>query len=425
MRFLRYGAVGVALVASATAAVAQNSPVPGEDVPIGCLYAAQKFENETYQAAQAASKPFDRAATHALAVERVKQCGAKFDVDRVDATQRPGLGLLYMAIGDVTRGRAILAKAEAALPAENVAKATALLQIMQAYGGDPDRSAALADSKRVALRIDSIAGAPDQKIEAHGALLSWANNADFDDVARESVNAILALVPSLTPAQQLSNGRALVNAYSTRAVHQANALHADSALLTIAEAQRALSGIPNVVQAFVQDVKRYSMVGKPAPALHADYWVNGSARPLKGTATVLVFTANWCHSCKTSYPSITKAMQTYPASRLQTVFAVNLDGQFRGAPMPPAQEVDANRAYFTTEHSFKNPIAIQRSGEDMAPPDSASNAEAYAMSYLPQVVVIDQQGIVRAFLQGWDEAGNRERSFQLALSNVVGKVAAR
>jgi thiol-disulfide isomerase/thioredoxin len=422
IRILRYTTLGVALLAGATEAAAQTSKAPGEDVPIGCLYAARRFETAAYQEAQAANKPFDGKGIHAQAIERVRQCGAKFDVDHLDPAQRPGLGLLYMAIGDVPRARTILATAERTLPAGDSAKATALLQVMQAYGGDADPAAALADSKRIVRRIDSIPGVLEQKLAAHGALISWANNADLDTLSRDNVAAVIALIPSLTPAQQSANAQILIEAYSTRAVHQANALHPDSALSTLAEAQRVLSGIPEISKAFATDIKRYSMIGKAAPALHADYWINAPAHALKGTATVLVFTANWCHSCKTSYPSIIKAMSTYSSSRLQTVFAVHLDGRFHGKSMTPAQEVDANREYFATEHGFKNPIAVQRATNgEMAPPDSASNAEAYAMSYLPQVVVIDQQGIVRAFLQGWYETGNRAHSFQMALSNVIEK----
>jgi hypothetical protein len=302
-------------------------------------------------------------------------------------------------------------------------RAAALLQLMKKYSENPDAKTVFAECQRVAAQIDSIPGVHRHKLVAHGALISWANNADFDDVARTNVDAVIALIPSLTP-DELKNEKnvaILVNAYQTRATHQANALHADSALQTLATAQKTLAAIPNIAEAFASDIKRYSMVGKPAPAIHADYWINNQAGPLKGTATVLVFTANWCHSCHTSYPAIAAAMKAYPASRLQTVFSVNLDGQFRGVTMQPAQEVDANKKYFTEEHNFTNPVAIQRTQNgEMPPPDSASNAQAYALSYLPQVVVIDQQGIVRAFLQGWDEAGNREHSFREALKTVLG-----
>jgi hypothetical protein len=429
IRTIRFTTVGAMLLASSSAAYAQTDAAgaagaapPGEEAPIGCLISARKFETDAYQAAQATKAPFDGQAVHAQAIERAKQCGAKFNVETMDPAQRAGLGMLYMATGDVARAKTVLARVEGELPNDTTARVTTLMQLLQAYGGNSDQTAAVADCQRVVQRLDSTSGMHSAKLAAHGSLVSWANNADLDALARDNVAAILALVPSLTPDEQRANAKILVNAYSTRAVHQANALRPDSALLTIAAAQKTLSAVPDIASAFTADVQRYSMIGKPAPAVYADYWINKPAGPLKGAATVLLFTANWCHSCKTSYPSIVTAMKTYPATDLQTVFLVNLDGQFQGVQMTPAQEVEANRKYFVTEHGFTNSIAIQRSPNgDMQPPDSASNAQSYAMNYLPQVVVIDKQGIVRAFLQGWDEAGNREQSFKAALKAALGK----
>src|SRR6185312_4021777 len=131
-------------------------------------------------------------------------------------------------------------------------RASDLLQQIQQASGNSDAKTAVADCQRLVTQLDSLPGVHAQKLAAHGALISWANNADYDDLARANVSAVLALVPSLTTDEIKNdqNSQILINAYQTRATHQANDLHADSALQTLADGKKALAAIPTINQAF-------------------------------------------------------------------------------------------------------------------------------------------------------------------------------
>jgi len=416
MRF----AVAMSAMMTTSVMAQQPSPQTPPQTPIGCLTSAQQYERQQMRAARASSAPANARNIHAQALALASKCAAQFDPATINPEERPALGFLYLSIGKTPAAMELLQRVERELPANDSARATTLLRVMQAYGANPDGVAAIADCERVAARIDTIPGTHAQKLAARGALIGWANNADLDDVARRGVAAVLALVPKLTPDEQRENASIVLDAYSTRAVHYANALHADSAIAILRAAPAALPGIPDAAAKLAREITRYEMIGHPAPPIRADYWVNRQALPLKNSATILVFTANWCHSCIPSYPALTSIAKLYGANDVQLIFSIDLDGQFRGVSMTPAQEVEANRKYYTVEHGFTNAIALQRNTSgDMPPPGAKANASAYVVSYLPQVVVIDRQGIVRAFLQGWDATGNRERSLRLAVQHVL------
>jgi thiol-disulfide isomerase/thioredoxin len=166
------------------------------------------------------------------------------------------------------------------------------------------------------------------------------------------------------------------------------------------------------------------MVGKPAPTLGGDYWLNDNAKPYADGVTMIIFTANWCHSCRESYPTVEKLSTDLKGKGLQTVLAVSLDGVFEGVQMAnPDQEVAANKTYFVEKHKFGYPIAIQNpavhKASDGESQDSTANSMKFHLRGLPQFIVVDKKGVVRAVLVGWDPYGNRGRALGAVLEQLV------
>jgi thiol-disulfide isomerase/thioredoxin len=120
-----------------------------------------------------------------------------------------------------------------------------------------------------------------------------------------------------------------------------------------------------------------------------------------------MFTANWCPSCKSSYPTVTKLNEEWKSKGLRTIFAVTLDGVFEGVAMDEKQEVEANRKYFVEKNKFPYPIAIQGKADEPTTPGQF--LPTFNIGGYPQFFVIDKQGIVRGILMGWDPYGNRAR----------------
>lgn len=249
---------------------------------------------------------------------------------------------------------------------------------------------------------------------------------DADDDVRlvASVRAIRALIPALGPAERLAHASSIVAAFRSEAKLQGNALHIDSALATLDEASRLLPGVADSL-GVADDRRLYRLVGQHAPPIHADYWLNGAATPFASTtASVLFFTANWCHSCRDAYPALRELDRRYGPRGMRYTLLVDLDGVFEGVAMPPAQEVEANRRYYVAQERFTAPIAIQRSASlaaegEGSPPSDLANDEAYALRFLPHIVVVDRHGIIRGILQGWDPYGHRGRSLEVLVERAL------
>lgn len=99
----------------------------------------------------------------------------------------------------------------------------------------------------------------------------------------------------------------------------------------------------------------------------------------RGHPVVLVFWASWCHPCRAELPGVERvAAQLRGASQKTRIYAVNIE-QNRAAAARAAQEL-----------GLTLPIAL----------DDGRAADAYRVATIPQTVLIDAEGKVRAVLRG-------------------------
>jgi thiol-disulfide isomerase/thioredoxin len=126
--------------------------------------------------------------------------------------------------------------------------------------------------------------------------------------------------------------------------------------------------------------------------------------------TVLAFGAHWCGPCRASYPSVIRMANTFKGHPVQFVLATNTYGYFEEhAALTPQQEVAYDTGYFFGEHHLPVTLAISapdthEDTEGRVVAAMTGNDQAYQVRAIPQTVVIDKQGIVRAILVGWSPA---------------------
>jgi thiol-disulfide isomerase/thioredoxin len=148
-------------------------------------------------------------------------------------------------------------------------------------------------------------------------------------------------------------------------------------------------------------------LGKPAPRIHVDEWVgepiggDDVLAALAGRVVVLDFWQPWCEPCRKAMPKLVALQAESPEELLVlglcTVQNYGYDVSERKAVRPIAKEdYRAHVADFRADMGINYPLAIAR---------RTVNSDAYRVSGIPTLVVIDRQGIVRYMSCGAGEPG--------------------
>jgi thiol-disulfide isomerase/thioredoxin len=397
--------------------------------PGGCLAAGEQYRDSAYHALnraradasidsaakQRANAAMTRgyAALDRAALARNRKCAATFNVATIDFHLATDLGVLYFRAGQRELAGRAFARAFGRTGLRDTARANAMVTAMTAYiavyAAEDPRNVAL--SAAFIPRIDSIPDALEQRVRARSLLSGLSDNDTADD---RRAHEIFALADQMSPAQVQRTASDIGGAYGQEAMRYGDRLEPDSALALLRSAPAELRDAPAIA--------RYEMVGRPAPALHADTWINGMGSERNPGVTLVVFTAWWCHDCLDSYPYITALEREFGPRGLHLVFAVALEGQFRGVTMLPAQEVKADSGYYR-EHGFTCPIAIYH--RDMADtlgtvaPSDTSNASRYRIIGWPAFYIVDKDGILRAEIVGWAAGSRRDHELHSMIERLL------
>jgi thiol-disulfide isomerase/thioredoxin len=335
------------------------------------------------------------------------------------------LSSVYLYVGDTSRAERIASGVAARTPANEGEQAEILLASMQFANAMADPFAGINEkAEAIVRRIDALSDSMlVKKMAAHSSMLGRYQYADIDDGIQEHAAKLLPLarraievrafpmtaarpaqgtrkaVPSYDPAYMY-----LASAYSGLARAQGDNLHADSAIAILDRGDKEI-GEAYPYANFESDRGMYRLVGTRAATVSGKWWVNAldgtSVQPGNGKVTIVQFTAHWCVPCKKSYPPMLRLMTKYKGQPVESVMSTGIYGYLGDKQnLTPEQEVAADREYYKEHHGLPFPVAIN--------PRGAGADDQYKVGGIPEIVIVDRKGIIRATVVGWDK-GNEAR----------------
>lgn len=248
-----------------------------------------------------------------------------------------------------------------------------------------------------AALLDTLNASSKSRIEAHAWLAWYYRKIGYDDGIIWHAKTAIALLDTLNDADRAHLAQVSTDVYRNLAVVLASRGKTDTALDLLQHAR-----IPGHRDDLIA---LYQMVGQPAPAIEADYWLNMYPGPagleiggLAGQATIVAFNAWWCATCYHSLPTLYTLQKEYGPNRLRVILATSLAGRFPGhSHVAPQEELKLLENVYTDRERLTGPIAVLDNpgdGED-------ANMQRYHVTAYPAMVVIDWRGRIVRVLSGW------------------------
>jgi thiol-disulfide isomerase/thioredoxin len=426
------------MVGSLIAGLAPAGFAQGATLAVPQTAAAQcRLDASNYQAKKVADL---RAAGTTLTSELVRpitaeakriarDCANKISPDGASVAELSALSSLYLYTNDTSKAKDAVARVTAKPGMSERDRADAMVAAEQLAIATFDPFIGLnPDAERYVREVDQMSDAVlAQKVRAHDLLLARYEYADIDDGLRDHArklldlaqralrtNALGILMPARPGAPSVNAAYpVMATAYSSLARGAGDFFHADSALMILDEADRVLGTVyPDEHRDLDGQRAMYKLVGTKATPIDGKWWINGtdgaSLTPGDGRVTLIQFTAHWCAPCKHSYPGMLNMSRHFAGKPVESILYTDLYG-FIGAKanLTPEQEVAEDRDYYTKEHGLPFKIAIN---PPLARGDTVTrdNNRRYEVGGVPEIIVVDQRGIIRATVVGWDN-GNEKR----------------
>jgi len=170
---------------------------------------------------------------------------------------------------------------------------------------------------------------------------------------------------------------------------------------------------PNMRKTLEAEKQRMAMLGSPPPGLIAEQWLNSSPinpAQLKGKVVLIDFWAPWCNPCRVVIPELKKMYGEMKEEGLEIIGLTRLHGFYRD-DMHNRGRVDAREESnlikeFVGRHKINYPVAVSREGQSF---------DAYRISGIPTMVIIDRRGRIAAIKVGAGHPESLRQTIQTLL----------
>jgi thiol-disulfide isomerase/thioredoxin len=398
--------------------IVSHAQTPQEQEPqtiAECLKAVRQYAGRQADAARKAGQKPDYRAYLSQAKELAKRYAARFKIEEVNEADLPTLAQLYLEADESVQARAAINRRLKTTNLGERERAEALLAAMgiMLKGSPSEEDIKLAEE--YTAQIDAMSNSDQMltvKIGAHNRMAGYYGYADMDEPNLTHNTAILKLIAQLPAEMRKPFAPQEAMATNAIALVQANRGETGKALETLKQGKAAAT--PQFQATFDQTIERYSLVGKSGAPLKGTHWLNAAPETkqldLRGRVTLIQFTAHWCGPCRKSYPAMLKFHQQFKERGLDVLMATQLYGYFdKRQDLKPEEELAANREYYLEHHKLPFKIAVEPRLDfsDRAATEAArreTNEGKYFVGGIPQIVLLDKQGVVRQILIGWDPA---------------------
>lgn len=422
-------------IASAPAGGQTTAPQPAGarlSPPAACTKAASDYRSakvtpayDAYRKATDSLRPIrarEYSAVSRAAYEESRAmataCAARFSVTTIPADQLFDLITLYQSISDTAGARQATDRllAEKSLPDRARGQALQLAMSREA-SRDPNWFGIIPAAENYARQIDGLPDSLDDiKLQAHRVMLGRYEYLDVAEGLYHHARAVIDL------GRTLHQPPAMISGYLSLARSYADRLHPDSALKVLDAGEKEIGA--TATQAFADFRDRYALIGTRAQPIEATWWINPDSShyvaPAPGKVTLIEFTAHWCGPCKNSYPGLRQLAERLKGEPFAGFMVTQLYGYLGTRQnLSPEEEVAADREYFGPEHQVPFPVAINPQSKPVpGQPYPRPKPDAdYRVGGIPQIMIIDKQGIIRQIVTGWDQ-GNTDR-FQALIERLI------
>jgi thiol-disulfide isomerase/thioredoxin len=150
---------------------------------------------------------------------------------------------------------------------------------------------------------------------------------------------------------------------------------------------------------------------QPAEAWGEHGWIGGepvTLTSLRGKVVLVDFFATWCRPCIMAFPHIKSWKQKFEKDGLVVLGMTNYQGRYDGKQLGPDEEFEKVKTDFVKKHDLSWPVGIEKSGR--------KTFDAYGVSSIPHVVLIDRKGILRYEKIGAADFDETERMIKKLLA---------